>query len=254
MDITSHRYNVKAVFLTRLLGTAPASKEVYKNFIASKRADMEERKRKMEERTGVQSQPTPGSVDEELESLREDAGMTVFHNDKGEKAEDGTDGKGLHLYDYQIAGWFKECCEALNDAHGIVQVRSKLDNYLLVEPRRVYIKDEQGIVLEKPDFKLERPLRAMTMQGPRVSLACSEVVNPGRVIEFTLDFLPYLKSGKGQGKKQADVNALVDMIAVYSRRKGCGQWRSGGNGRMEVTVKKLEDGKENRTTKPAATA
>lgn len=238
--IESVKYVVTEVFTTRLLGTAPADKEVYKAYIASKRADLEERKRKHEERSGIPSQPTPGTVEEEVETLNEEAGVTVFHNDVGLTCEDGTPGKGLHLYDYQVGGFWKEAAEALQIEHGVRQVRSKLDNFMLIEPRRVYITDMQGAVLQQADGKLERPLRAMTQQGPRVSLACSAVINPGRQITYTVDFLPYLKSGGGKEAKALEMEKFVEMIGWYAKRKGRGQWRSGGNGRFAAEIKPVE--------------
>jgi len=233
------KFLIRETFTTRLLGTAPADKEVYQEFIAKKRADLEERKRKMAERTGKPSQPTPGTPEEEVETINEESGITVFHNDLKQKTEDGKDGKGIFLFDYQVAGFWKEAAEILGPEHGIKQPRSKLDNYLLVEPRRVYIFDDKGAVLDKADYRIERPLRAMTMQGPRVSLACSEVVNPGRGVEYTVDFLPYLKAGSGKEAKDVDLDKFVEMILQFAARKGRGQWRNGGNGKFTATWKAL---------------
>jgi hypothetical protein len=233
------KFHVRETFTTRLLGTAPADKEVYQEFIAKKRADLEERKRKMEVRSGNPSQPTPGTVVEEVETINEEAGITVFHSDVGQTTESGEAGKGLFLLDYQIGGYWKEAAEILGPEHGVKQPRSKLDNYLLIEPRRVYIHAADGAVLTKPDLRVERPLRAMTMQGPRVSLACSEVVNPGRWIEYTVDFLPYLKSGSGKEAKEIDLDRFVEMILQFAQRKGRGQWRNGGNGKFTAIWKPL---------------
>jgi len=233
------KFAIRETFTTRLLGTAPADKEVYQEFILKKRSELEERKRKMADRTDRPSQPTPGTPAEELETVNEEAGMTVFHGDLGQKAEDGTDGKGIFLYDYQVGGYWKEAAEILGPEHGIKQPRSKLDNYLLIEPRRIYILDDKGAVLPKADHRIERPLRAMTMQGPRVSLACSEVVNPGRQIEYTVDFMPFLKEGSGKEAKAVDLEKFVQMILAFAARKGRGQWRNGGNGKFTATWKAL---------------
>lgn len=237
--ITCSKFKVHETFFRRLLGSAPANKEVYKEYIASKRADLEERKGKMEDRSGKPSQPTPGTVEEELETVNEDAGVTQFHNDLEQKTEDGVDGQGLFLFDYQVAGFWKEAGEVVAPELGIKQIRSKLDNYMMIEPRRIYIHGEDGKVRTACDLKLERPLRAQTMQGPRVSLACSEVVNPGAWIEYTVDFMPYIKSGYGKEAKNIDIDKFVELISWYAARKGHGQWRNGGNGKARMKAEAM---------------
>ena len=235
LDVVS--FNVEEVFTTRLLGSSPADPEVYTNFIASKRAELEERRKKFAERHGTPPPaPLPGTVEEELETLPdEESKMTVFHNDLGKTTEEGTPGKGVFLYDYQVQGFYKEAAEVLVSLHGILQPRSKLDNFLMVTPRRVYITDDQGVVLTRPDGTLERPLKAMTMQGPRVSLACSTLINPGRRIKYTCEFLPFIKSGRGKEGKEVNLEEFVSLLLSYGPRKGRGQWRNGGNGRFRAT-------------------
>jgi hypothetical protein len=235
------RFKVTEVYLTRLLGTAPADKETYTNFIASKKAEAEEKKRKFGERHGTPVTPNVGTAEEEAETINEEGGVTCFHNDLGQETESGEKGKGLFLYDYQVAGFYKESAETLSPLHGIPMVRSKLDNMMMVSPRRIYITDADGKPLDKPDGKLERPLRAMTMQGPRVSLACSEIVNPGRRIEYTIDFLPFIKTGKGKEGKLVDLDKLVRLLVQLGERKGRGQWRTGGNGKFKGTVEPLKE-------------
>lgn len=233
------KFKIKETFTTRLLGTAPANKDVYAEYIASRKAAAEEKKRKFAERSGLPVTPNVGTEVEEEETINEEGGVTVFHADLGLKTESGEDGKGVFLYDYQIAGFYKEAAEILMELHGIPMVRSKLDNLAMIEPRRVYITDANGGILQKPDGKLERPLRAMTMQGPRVSLACSEVVNPGRKIEYTLSILPFLKSGRGKEGKKVELEKFVKMLVQFGERKGRCQWRNGGNGKFTATVTPL---------------
>ena len=238
-----YRYRITETFLTRLLGTAPASKEVYESFIAKKREKEAGRRRKASVRLGVETAPVTGTAVEEVETIDEEAGITVFHRDLGEKTEAGEDGQGLFFLDYQVAGYWKETAEILQQEHGIKQPRSKFDNFVYVMPRRVYITDADGKVLTKADGRLERPLRAMTMQGPRVSLACSEVVNPGRTITYELYVLPYLKKGSGRDAKAVDVDGLIEMLCDHGRLKGRGQWRNGGNGRFDATWEAIHEKK-----------
>ena len=235
----THKFMVTETFTTRLLGTAPADKEVYKAFISKKRQDEAERRAKAAERTGQPTVPPQGTEHEEVDTIREEAGITVFHNDADQTCEDGSKGHGLFLFDYQVGGFWKEAGEILQAEHGIPMVRSKLDNFMLIEPRRIYIRDDDGKALQKADLQIERPLRAMTMQGPRVSLACSEVVNPGRHIAYTVDFLPFLKTGRGKEAKALDIDKFVELILWFGKRKGRGQWRNGGNGKFTVSMKAL---------------
>ncbi len=234
------RFKVTEQFTTRLLGTSPASKEVYEAYINKKRREEEERRKKAAARLGVETAPVAGTAVEEVETIDEEAGITVFHNDLLQKTEAGEDGKGLFLLDYQVAGYWKETAEILQGEHGIKQPRSKFDNFVYIQPRRVYIQDVDGKVLQKADGRLERPLRAMTMRGPRVSLACSEIVNPGRWISYELTILPFLKKGSGREAKAVDVDWLVDFIASHGQLKGRGQWRNGGNGKFVAKVERIK--------------
>lgn len=230
----TYKYSVTETFLTRLLGSAPANRAVYADYIASKKAEAEERRAKAAERLGVETVSSVGTIEEEIATVREETGVTQFHSDLEQVCEDGSLGRGLHLLDYQILGYWKEAAEALQEEHGVKQVRSKIDNFVFVRPRRVYICDERGAPLTQADGKLERPLRAMTMQGPRVSLACSELVNSGRIIKYEMEFLPYIKVGIGREAKKLDVDHFVEIVAAYGKFKGRGQWRNGGNGRIEI--------------------
>lgn len=238
--MNTYRFQVTETFTTRLLGSAPANKQVYADFIAGKKAEAEERRAKASERFGVETVASVGTIEEELGTIREETGATCFHNDLGQTTEDGLPGLGLFLYDYQIAGYWKEAAESLAQEHGVKQVRSKLDNFMFITPRRVYIRDGNEALTE-PDGKLERPLRAMTAQGPRVTLACSEIVNPGRVIGYTMEFLPYIKVGTGREAKALDVDHFVEIVSGYGKFKGRGQWRNGGNGRMTIKITALKE-------------
>lgn len=244
------KFKVNEVFTRRLLGSAPASKEVYQEFILIKRKELEERKRKKAEATGKPVVPTAGTEEEELDTLNEEAGITQFHNDLGQKTEDGEDGKGIFLYDYQVGGFWKESAEALAQQFSIVQVRSKLDLFMQIEPRRIYIHAPDGSIKTKADFTLDRPLRAKTMRGDRVALASSEVFHEGIWIEYTVDFMPIMTRAGKEGKK-VDMDKFVEEVAWYAARHGHGQWRNGGNGKAKMTAKAVFEKKEDQTDQPA---
>lgn len=183
---------IKIELITDLLGTVPKSKEIYTDFIATKNPN------------GVNSEEF--QTIEEIESK----GWTGFHSDEN----------GLFVYDYFIKGFFKNAGNVLKDIVKIKALRSKITDYVFVFPRKIYIKKEV-------DGVLERPLRAQTMQGPRVSLAKSDFIKAGNTITFTVGLLPH---------KEITWD-VIDELMEYGELQGLGQNRGGGYGRFSVTPK-----------------
>lgn len=195
------RYRVKLTFTQPLLGTAPKDRDVYAAYIASK------------------AELTDEQLAEELESIEhvEEKGWTGFHCDEN----------GPHLLDYMVKGYFKEACGALWRVKGTksskLRAYKKIINGLVFpEPRKIYIKaDGESDVLE-------RPLRASTPQGERVALARSDTAPKGSSIEFELVVLGVVSE------------ALLREWLDYGQYSGMGQWRSGGWGRFEYTLEKVQ--------------
>lgn len=185
-----------------MLGSQPASKTLRTEFVASKA-------------------PSPAEVAEEDDLLgsMDEKGLTVFLRD---------DANGqLIMLDYMLRGFFKGSLEALINQTGIKMPRSKIDKFLFVGPRRIPIyRDGEAIVEE--DDQIERPLRAETMRGPRVSLAASESIDAGWEITIEVTLLPNPES---KASKAVTWDA-VEMALDYGRFQGLGQWRTGGNGRF----------------------
>lgn len=191
---------MRIILTEEMLGTASANPDIHREYIASK-VSVKER------------------VDEEMAALSVDElqqrSMTVFPRDE--------DGCPL-LWNYQIKGFLKEACGALLelDEKEIKVGKTKLskwthkrivDNYIFVEPRKIRL---EGAVIGS----CVRPLRADTMRGERVSLAASETVPAGTVIECQILVLsPSLKG-------------LVESCLDYGSFKGLGQWRNSGKGRF----------------------
>ena len=192
-----------------MLGSQPASRTLRTEFIASKA-------------------PSPAEVEEEDNLLgdMEARGLTVF-------LRDDEDGK-LILLDYMQRGYFKGTLEAIVAQTGIKQVRSKVDRYLFVGPRRIPILRDGEPIYEEDD-QIERPLRAETMRGPRVSLAASEAIDAGWTVEFTVTLLP---NPETKASKALTWDA-VEMALDYGKFQGLGQWRTGGNGRF--TWERIDD-------------
>jgi len=199
-NLLPETYKLTITFTEPLLGSQPR-KDVVREHIMRRR--------------GID----PDSVADELETLDEtlERNTTAFHK---------RDGKPV-LYDYMIKGFLKEAAATFNgraELNGMKNARAKIDAYVFVYPREI------PIVTDSPILILERPLRAMTMQGPRVSVARSEMIPAGAKIECEVQVLaPDIIS-----------EHLLRTILDYGRYKGIGQWRNGGYGRFEYELTKVE--------------
>ena len=190
---------VRLTFTESILGTASANEDVYRDFIGSK-------------------SPDAASVDDEVAALGADAvvdkGKTVFP-----KLPDGTP----FLYDYQIKGFFKDTCGGLRKVKGsksekIKAFKKEIDKLIFVEPRCIPFENYGEI------GECQRPLRAQTMQGERVSLSISDAIAAGARVEFTVLML--------SDEHEAAVREWLD----YGRFSGIGQWRNSGKGRFTYEV------------------
>lgn len=186
---------VKLTFTEPVLGTSPANEDVYRDFIGSKA-------------------PDASTVEDEVSALGAEAvvekGMTVFP-----RLDDGTP----FLYDYQIKGFFKDTCGGLRKVNGsksagIKAYKKEIDKLIFPEPRQI------PLLFEGRVGECQRPLRAQTAQGERVSLAISEEIPAGAVCEFSVVCL------------SDDHEAAVREWLDYGRLSGIGQWRNSGRGRF----------------------
>lgn len=185
----------RLTFTEPLLGTSPRNEDVYRDFIGSKA-------------------PDAATVDDEVAALGADAvaekGMTVFP-----RMEDGTP----FLWDYQIKGFLKDTCGGLRKVPGtkaskVKAYKKEIDKLVFPAPRRIPIRFDGAIT------ECQRPLRAQTMQGERVSLACSEQIPAGGRIELDIVCLT------------EDMADLVRECLDYGKYSGIGQWRNSGKGRF----------------------
>ena len=205
MNTQTKHYHIKG--LTRILGAQAANPAVRSEFIASKAATLA----KGEAETAM-------LPEENLDKKN----LTVFLRDDGV----------LCLADYVIKGFLKESLGALKSQIGIGSVATKVDNYVLIEPAYLHLT-KNGQPMTEPDEVFERPLRAMTMQGPRVSVTASEVADAGWELEFDLTLL----ENAATPKSRALTFDVIDEAMAYGSFKGLGQWRNGQNGRFVVLDK-----------------
>ena len=201
---------VKITFLEPVLGTWPNNKNIAEEFIASKA-------------------PDASTIEEEIAALGIDAvtekGKTVFpRNEAGEPV----------LYDYQVKGFFKDACGMLRRVGGkdektgkkkaanlsgkLTAYKSVIDGLIFVQPRMIPIQVNGEI------RDCQRPLRAQTMQGERVSLANSEEIPEGSSAEFEVVCL------------EKEHEAVVQEWLDYGILRGIGQWRNSGKGRFTYEI------------------
>ncbi len=186
---------------TEILGGLAASREIRTQYIASKA-------------------PTPELMEEEaaLGPDIEEKGLTIFPRD----AQDN-----LCLMDRHIKGFFKEALTALKPQLGIAAPNGKVDTLVFVEPRYIPIRRD-GEKLRDEDSVNERPLRANTMQGPRVSLAASEQIDTPWEVTFEITLFPSAATAKSKALTWDAIEAALE----YGELHGLGQWRNAGYGRF----------------------
>ena len=190
---------IKITLNEEMLGMSTANADIYREYIASK-------------------SPDAATIDEEVASIGVDAveekGITVFP-----RMEDGTP----FLWDYQMKGFFKDTCQMLSKAGkagyeggkacaALKAYKKAIDGLLFVSPRKI------PVILSGEIGFCSRPLRAMTMQGERVSLAKSETCPAGSTIEFEITCL------------DKNLENMVVECLNYGSMRGLGQWRNSGKG------------------------
>ena len=188
---------VRVTFTSEVLGTAPNNPQIYEEYIYKKDPESE-----------------INTLDDEIETLGADAvidkGMTVFHKDT----------EGPFLYDYQIRGFIKESIAHLRNANDpvakkLTAYKKKIDGLVHVYPGHIHFKGVTGINV------VQRPLRAQTMQGERITLACSEEIAAGATVSFLIKI------------ENPDLEPAIRVALDHGLSVGIGQWRgSGGKGKF----------------------
>lgn len=186
---------IRITFTEAILGTSPKNEDVYRDYIGSKA-------------------PDASTIDDEVAALGVDEvaekAMTIFPRN--------ADGVPF-LYDYQIKGFFKDTCGGYRKVPGsesskIKAYKKEIDRLIFPEPREIPFENYEPIT------ECQRPLRAQTMQGERVSLAMSEQIPAGASITFTVTLLC--------DSHEAALREWLD----YGKYSGIGQWRNSGKGRF----------------------
>lgn len=204
LDIqTPEVWQVKVKFTEPTLGSTPKDPEVYASFIESK---------KPVEQQDPESQTVEAA---------EERGWTGFRRDEVTKQ--------LFTYDYTWRGFLKEQADCLRQMEqlNVWDVKGKIDRMVFVRPRRVFYLDAAGAPVSGELTVLERPLRAETRQGPRVTLTRSDVLPVGTQCEFEVHVHnPKLFS-------EEVLRAIFDRGGLM----GFSQWRTGGYGTFSYEMK-----------------
>lgn len=204
---------VRVTFQEELLGTMSNNQDVYREFIASK-------------------SPDASTIEDEVAAV---GGDTVF--EKAMTVFPRTEDDVPFIYDYQWKGYFKDTCGilnrltkkdpetgkklkggAVNESGKLTAFKKIIDGLIFVQPRKIPINlaGEMGIC--------QRPLRAATAQGERISLAASETVPVGSTCEFDIICV------------DESLEAAVIEWLEYGILRGTGQWRNSGKGRFTYEI------------------
>lgn len=186
---------VRITFQDELLGTKPSNPDVYGDYIASKAPDAKTMAEEIE----------AFGVEEVAEK-----GTTIFLRNA-----DGVP----YLEDYTVKGFFKDSAAALRKVPGTVSSKVKafkkeIDGLVFIKPREIILH------MSGEMSYCQRPLRASTPMGERVSLAKSECAPAGTWIEFEIECL---------------TDTMYDLVVElldYGALRGMGQWRNSGKGRF----------------------
>lgn len=202
----------KVTLTETMLGSKPSSKDVFTQFVASKKLDA----------TPDDEIEASERAQKEIENIEKS--MTVFHRMEGNPEQP-------IMWNYEWKGFFKDSCKALrrdpdSESADLKAFKSVIDGCIFVEPRYIPLVLPEGGKMGV----LERPLRAETMQGPRVSLAKSETVPAGTTMEITVRLL------------NKDLEKFVDEWMEYGAFHGLSQWRNAGFGTF--SFEKIEDESE----------
>jgi hypothetical protein len=205
--LKTYELPVHITFMEGVLGTLPNDKEILNSFITSKSADAVSRTDEIE----------AVGIEEVI-----DKGKTVFPRDP--------EGRPF-IYDYQLKGFFKEKCSFLKNINGtesakMTAFKKKIDGLFFIKDRRNPITITDGLSIES----CQRPLRAETAQGPRVSLANSEEIPVGSECDFTV--LVFDKS---------HIDIVKEWLE-YGIVHGTGQWRNSGKGRFICEFGEVTEG------------
>lgn len=196
------KLEVRLTLTEEALGTSSSSKELHKEYIASKAPDAR-------------------STEEEVAALGVDAvdekGRTVFP-----RMTVGDDDDVPFVYDYQLKGFFKDAAKMLKKVSGsecskVRAYKQAIDGLIFIDQRKIPWMAEDGTPAHVGPT-CERPLRASTPMGERIAISSSETVPAGSHLDFGIILL------------DKTLLPMVKECLTYGRLRGLCQWRNSGKG------------------------
>jgi hypothetical protein len=237
-------WEVTLRFTNDILGSAPANKQFYEKFLLSKLIKrIDQVKNKIAKAKNEEEKAILQDLLDQLESemaelplIEDDSDMrlTIFY-----RAPYKDDITVPVIRAHQVLGFLKYAFSSFKDQLGVKNPRDKVDRYIRVQPLNIFIYDTKigdEYIVDAPDDILERPIRATTPYGERVSVVKSEVIKSSdhsKLIRFKLILLK---------NKHIDFEK-IKSIFEYGQYNGISQWRSAGYGTFKVekiTPVKLE--------------
>lgn len=107
---------------------------------------------------------------------------------------------------------------AVNESGKLSAYKKIIDGLIFVGPRQI------PLTLSGEMTECQRPMRAQTAQGERVSLANSEQIPAGSTCEFEITCMD-----------DAHEKAVIEWLD-YGKLRGLGQWRNSGKGRFTYEI------------------
>lgn len=239
------KYKVTIELVREMLGTNPVDADIHDAHRIERERKLIQEKSKInaavnkyadakdisEERKQVEIK----KIKERAEDLKEEVGDL---DEKGVTCFFREDGK-IAIGDHMIYGFMKAAAEAITKTrprkNGTVlgsaaYTESIINQHVRCEEEFIVIADDIARKEDgSPDYCV-RSLRAMTAQGPRVSIAKSERVKKGAKFSFTLKVL---------GNSPLTQKDIEDIFS-YGETTGLGQWRNSGKGTFKYTLAKLK--------------
>lgn len=201
-DFIEKTLKVKIEFVEPVLGAVPRDKELYTNFIAA-------------------NAPDEAGAEEEIKKLTRneliDRRTSCFLMDE--------DGQPL-LSNHVIKGLFKEAGKSIRRIPGkkyesqkLSLYRTKIDTLIFIYPR--FIRLETPVDVDDCIEEFQRPCRAQTPQGERITLRNSEKLPEGTTAEFEVQMM------------DKSLEPAIREWLDYGSFHGIGEWRNADYGRFE---------------------
>jgi hypothetical protein len=266
MSLKADVYKITLTLTREMLGTNPVDPNILDTHIINKQRELILEKCKLNKEVNkyldalpIAKQKGEAEVDALMDKLEELFGIELDSKGRAKILAEGLDAlketmaeqelRGITLFlwnkqkklpmigDHMIYGFLKAAAEAVGRTlprkMGTALNSASFTQSLINQHIRC---TEQFITFDR-DIKrnndgsayyLQRSLRAQTAQGPRITLAKSEVIEAGASLTFVLKVM----------QNCGITEEVLDTLFSYGEWVGLGQWRNAGNGMFTYTLQK----------------